>query len=139
MFIRISPDEKKFNIFKEINEIHRHIKKSTKISLVDDLSKRLLELEFKSNHSIKSNCLKWIAKNYYLQYKDLKNVRSKINPIKTEEKSRTTYCIGCKDYTHNFKLKEIKMTNKGLREKSNCVVCWSRISRFLNQKHNNKK
>ena len=58
MSIRINPDEKNFNIFKEINKIHRHIKKSTKKSLIDDLSKRLLELEFKSNHSIKSKCLK---------------------------------------------------------------------------------
>ena len=61
VFIRINPDEENFNIFKEINKIHRHIKKSTKKSLIDDLSKRLLELEFKSNHSIKSKCLKWIA------------------------------------------------------------------------------
>ena len=28
VFIRINPDEKDFNIFKEINKIHRHIKKS---------------------------------------------------------------------------------------------------------------
>ena len=62
VFIRINPDEENFNIFKEINKIHRHIKKSTKKSLVDDLSKILLELEFKSNHSIKSKCLKWIVK-----------------------------------------------------------------------------
>ena len=27
IFIRINPDEKDFNIFKEINKIHRHIKK----------------------------------------------------------------------------------------------------------------
>ena len=27
VFIRINPDEKKFNIFREINKIHRHIKK----------------------------------------------------------------------------------------------------------------
>ena len=30
VFIRINPDEKDFNIFKEINKIHRHIKKPTK-------------------------------------------------------------------------------------------------------------
>ena len=61
--------EKNFNIFKEINKIHMYIKKSTKKSLMDDLSKRLLELEFKSNHSIESKCLKWIAKKkYYLPY-----------------------------------------------------------------------
>ena len=46
VFIRINPDKENFNIFKEINKIHRHIKKSTEKSLVDDLSKRLLELEF---------------------------------------------------------------------------------------------
>ena len=49
------------------------------------------------------------------------------------------YCLGCKDYTDNFKSQEIKMTNKVLREKSNCVVSWSSKSRFLKQKHNNKK
>ena len=62
VFIRINPDEKNSKIFQEINKIHRHIKKLTKKSLIEDLSKRLLELEFKSNHSIKSKCLKWIAK-----------------------------------------------------------------------------
>ena len=62
VFIRINPDEKNFNIFKEINKIHRHIKKPTKKSLIDDLSKRLLELGFKLNHSIKSKCSKWIVK-----------------------------------------------------------------------------
>ena len=62
MFIKIDPDRKNFNVFKEINKIHRHVKKSTKKSLINDLSKRLLELEFKSNISIKSKCLKWIVK-----------------------------------------------------------------------------
>ena len=62
VFIRINPNEKNFNIFKEINKIRRHIKKSTKKSLIDDLSKRLLELEFKKHNSIKSKCLKWIVK-----------------------------------------------------------------------------
>ena len=58
MFVKINPDEEDFNIFKEINKVRRHVKKSTKKSLVDDLSKKLLQLEFKSNHSIKSKCLK---------------------------------------------------------------------------------
>ena len=49
------------------------------------------------------------------------------------------YCLGCKDFTHNFRPQEVKMTNKVLREKSNCVVCWSNISRFLKQEHHNKK
>ena len=50
VFTRINPDEEKFNIFKAINEIHMQIKKPTNKSLIDKISKRLLELEFKSNH-----------------------------------------------------------------------------------------
>ena len=38
-------------------------KNQTKKSLIDDLSKRLLELEFKRNHSIKSKSLKWVVEN----------------------------------------------------------------------------
>ena len=37
VFIRINPDEKDFNIFKEINKIHRHIKKPFKKSLIDKI------------------------------------------------------------------------------------------------------
>ena len=62
VFIRINPDEKDFNILKVINEIYRHIKKSFKKSLMNKFSKRLLELESKSNHSTKSKCLKWVVK-----------------------------------------------------------------------------
>ena len=43
VFIRINPNENNFNIFKEINKIHRHIKKSSKKSLIGKISKRLLE------------------------------------------------------------------------------------------------
>ena len=53
----------------------------------------------------------------------MKNARSKIKPLKTGKKVGTLYCLRCKDYTDNFKPQEIKMTNKVLREKSNCVVC----------------
>ena len=66
----------------------------------------------------------------------MKNTQSKIKPIKTGKVLRTTYCLGYKDYTHSFRPEEVKMTNEVLREKSNCVVCWSNKSRFLKQ---NKK
>ena len=69
----------------------------------------------------------------------MKNTQSRIKPIKLGKKIGTTYCLGCKDYAHNFKPEEVKMTNKVLREKSNFVVCRSSKSRFLKQKHNNKK
>ena len=53
-FIRIKPDQENFNIVKDINKIQRNIKKSSKeptkesnkISLIDNLSRRLLKLEF---------------------------------------------------------------------------------------------
>ena len=66
----------------------------------------------------------------------MKNTRSKIKPIKTGKELRTTYCLGCKNFTHNFRTQKVKMTNKVLREKSNWVVCQSDKSRFLKQKHN---
>ena len=69
----------------------------------------------------------------------MKNTQSRIKAIKTGNKIGTMYCLGCRDYTHNFKPQEVKITNKVLREKSNCVFCWSSKSRFLKQKHNNKK
>ena len=69
----------------------------------------------------------------------MRNTQSKIKPIKTVKEPRTTYCLGCKDFTHNIRPQEVKMTNKVLREKSNGVVCCSNKSRFLKQKHHNKK
>ena len=67
----------------------------------------------------------------------MKNTQSKVKPIKLGKRPGTTYCLGCKDYTHNFRPQEVKITNKVLREKSNCFVC--RSKRFLKQKHRNKK
>ena len=77
VFIRINPDAVDFNIFKEINKIHRHInqltkqqtKKQTKKSIIDNLSKRLLELEFKHHIQIKTKLLKWIVNNILPNYK----------------------------------------------------------------------
>ena len=68
----------------------------------------------------------------------MKNTQSKIKPIKTRKRPGTTYCLGCKDFTHNFRPQEVKMTNKVLRGKSNCVVCQSNKSRFLKQKHSKR-
>ena len=66
----------------------------------------------------------------------MKNTQSKIKPIKPGKQSETTYCLGCKDYTQNFRPEKVKMTNKLLREKSRYVVCRSNKSRFLKQKIN---
>ena len=107
--------------------------------MIDDLSKRLLGLEFKSNHPVKSKCLKFVVEKILPNYKKMKNTQSEIKPIKIGKRPGTTYCLGCKDFTHNFRPQEVKMTNKVLREKSDCVVCQSNKSRFLKQKHNNNK
>ena len=56
--IRTNLDAADFDMNRLINLICTHIVKSTKKSLSGDFSKSLLELEFKSNHSIKSKCLK---------------------------------------------------------------------------------
>ena len=49
-----------------MNEIHGQIKKSNKKLLMDKIARRLLELEFKSDNSIKTRCLKYIAKKILL-------------------------------------------------------------------------
>ena len=66
----------------------------------------------------------------------MKNTQSKIKLIKLKKQPGTTYCFGCKDFTHNFRPQEVKMTNKILREKSHWVVCRSNKSKFLKQKIN---
>ena len=68
----------------------------------------------------------------------MKNTQSKIKSIKTGKEIGTTHSLGCKDYTDNVKSQEVKMTNKVIREKSNCVICRSSKSRFLKQKHSRK-
>ena len=56
MFITINPDEEHFNIFKTINEIHRHIKK------LKHIKKTVRTRELESNHSIITNALIRVAK-----------------------------------------------------------------------------
>ena len=68
----------------------------------------------------------------------MKNTQSEIKPIKIEKRPGTTYCLGCKDFTHNFRPQEVKASNKVLREKSNCIVCQSGKLRFLKRNYNNK-
>ena len=46
----------------------------------------------------------------------MKNTQSKIKPVKIEKQRGTTYCLGCKDYTQNFKPEKVKMTIKILRK-----------------------
>ena len=66
----------------------------------------------------------------------MKNTKLNIKLIKIGKQPGTTYCFGCKNYTKKFRPEKVKMTNKILWEKSNCVVCQSNKSRFSKQKIN---
>ena len=46
----------------------------------------------------------------------MKKTQPGIKPVKTEKRPGTTYCLACKDFTHNFRPKKLKMTNKVLRK-----------------------
>ena len=83
--------------------------------------------------------IKYFAKKNTSHIVKHKNMKSKIKPIKTGKELGTTYCLGCKDFTNNFRPQEVKMTNKVLKEKSNYVVCHSSESRFLKQQRNTRK
>ena len=77
-FIRINPNKPGFDDYEEFGRVSAYIsesikkqtEKSTKKLLLTKLSKRLLELEFKSNHSIKSKYLKLIVKKILPDYKE---------------------------------------------------------------------
>ena len=84
----------------------------------------MLELKFKSNHSI-------ITKEMSF-YQITKNEKYTIKNKTLENNIGTTYCFGCKD----FRPENVEMINKILREKSHCVVWQSNKSRFLKQKIN---
>ena len=63
-----------------------------------------------------------ISQKHFTKLKKMKNTKSEIKPIKIGKRPGTTYCFGCKGFTHNFRPQEVKLTNKELREKSNCIV-----------------
>ena len=55
----------------------------------------------------------------------MKNTQPKMKAIKTGK--GIGIILGCKDYTDNFKSEEVKITNKLHKEKSNCIISWSKI------------
>ena len=79
------------------------------------------------------------CQKHFTKLQKMKNTQSEIKAIKIGKCLRTTYCFGCKDFTHNFRSQEVKITNKVLREKSDCAICRSDKSRILKQNHSNKK
>ena len=49
-----------------------------------------------------------------------------------------TYGVACKKQTDNFGSKNVSMTNKVIRNKPRCSMCFNDKSRFMKQKHNKK-
>ena len=46
----------------------------------------------------------------------MKNTQLETKPIKIGKRPGKIYCLGFRDFTDTFKPKEVKMTNKVLRE-----------------------
>ena len=65
-FIRIDPSRENFDIVDEFSRIKDYLLKSTnkatKKKTIDKISDRLLNLEFKSNNSMKTKLLRWVVK-----------------------------------------------------------------------------
>ena len=47
--------------------------------------------------------------------------KKKKNNISSKEEG-TTYCLGCRDYTHNIGPKKVTMTNKVIRENQDALI-----------------
>ena len=52
------------------------------------------------------------CQKHFAKLQRMKDIQSKIKPIKTKKEH----------FTHNFRPQEVNMTNKVLREKSNCCL-----------------
>ena len=61
-FTRINQAKENFNVFNEIGRIKVFTSESKEKSLIKKISNRLLNLEFKSESSIKIKCLKHVVK-----------------------------------------------------------------------------
>ena len=62
------------------------------------------------------------CQKYFTKLQKMKKTKSEMKPIKVGKQPGITYCLECKYFAHNFRPQEIKITNKILREKSNCVL-----------------
>ena len=120
---KCNPNEPQFDLFKFVGEINLYISKLREKKATTKVINKIAE-DFENVVALtKSKELKQWAKNVLPNYKKRKNTQIRNKPIKIGKRSGTTYCFGCKNLTHNFRPQEVKMTNKVLREKPNCVVC----------------
>ena len=70
----------------------------------------------------KNRVFKIKSQKHPIKLQKMKNTKSKIKLINIGKRPITTYCFGCKDFTHNFRPQEVKMTNKVFREKKLLLV-----------------
>ena len=84
--------------------------------------KKSLELEFKSDHLIKSKCLKWIVKKYC---QVIKNEKIKHFTDFCYKNKMKTYCVKCKKDTENIDPEIVKTRNGRLLMQSKCTICRS--------------
>ena len=136
--IKCNQNDPGFDINKCLGEIISYVTKLREKKAVNEVINKIAK-DWKNSCSGKIWRIKTICQKHFATLQRIKNTQSKIRPIKIEKQPGTMYCLGCKDFTHSFRPQEEKMTNKVLREKSNCFVCQSNKSRFLKQKHNSKK
>ena len=50
------------------------------------------------------------CKKHFTSLQKMKNTQSEKKLIKIGKIPGTTYCFGCKDFAHNFRPEEVKMT-----------------------------
>ena len=90
----------------------------------------MLELEFKSNNSIKSKCLKWVVKKILptlgkmvckIYYQE-----SQGKPFKAYIKKKNTYCLRYNTRRDNKLITTTKVLNNLIAQNSMCVDCDSK-------------
>ena len=119
-FIRSNPDKPNFDEYQEsLNQI-KMFKMGRKNNTANNTRHEKYSIKNKTDKNWERN---WNNEIILPTISDMKNTQSKIKPIKTGKEIGTMYCLGCKDYTDNIKSQKVKMINKVLQEKSNCVVC----------------
>ena len=62
------------------------------------------------------------CQKYFTKLPKMKNIQSKVKPIKTGKELGTTHCLGCIDFTHNFRPQDVKMTKRKYSEKNQTVL-----------------
>ena len=123
---RCNPNDPNFDLFKFVGEINLHISKLREKNVVNGVINKITEDFEKIVAVTKSKELKRYCQKHFNKLQKMKNAQSEIKPMKIGKRLGTTYFLGFKDFTHNFRPQEVKVTNRVLREKS--VLFVSQIS-----------